>query len=241
MRRRILLSNDDGYRSPGLQKLREALEPHYEVYVSAPADERSGTSHAITLGKPIRVDAVDARTFAVHGTPVDSVLLGIFELMPHPPDLVVSGINMGYNIGEDVIYSGTVAAAREGALYGYPALAISIGPYSDFYHFDTAVHFACRVIQEMLSGNLSAPLLNLNVPNRPLSQMRGLRLTRLGRVNYADPVEKVGPSLYRIGGTPLLAREAGTDVEAVEEGYASLTPLLVDFTDHHALTRLAQV
>lgn len=241
MRRRILLSNDDGYRSPGLQELRKALEPHHEVYVSAPADERSGASHAITLGRPIRVEAVDPRTFVVHGTPVDSVLIGIFELMPQPPELVVSGINMGYNIGEDVVYSGTVAAAREGAIYGFPALAVSIGPYSDFYHFQTAVHFACQVIERMLSGELSALLLNLNVPNRPLTEVRGLKLTRLGRVSYADPVEKVGSGMYRIGGTPLLAREPGTDVEAVESGYASLTPLLVDFTDHHALTRLAQV
>ncbi len=237
--RLILISNDDGVTSPGILKLREAVRNLGKVYIVAPDKERSGASHSITLKKPIRVEEIEENVFSVTGTPADCILLGIFELLPYKPDLVLSGINKGYNLGEDVFYSGTVAAAREGAIYGIPSVAISLGnSSSDEYHWDTAAHFTRVVLDEILRMKLDFGLININIPNKPREKIRGIRIVRLGRRSYQDPVEKKEDNVYFIGGEPLWKKEPGTDLKAVSEDFISLTPLNTDLTDYDELKRL---
>ncbi len=237
-KRLILLSNDDGVGSEGILKLREAVSHLGEVYIVAPDQERSGASHSITLGQPIKVRQLDEKTFSVSGTPADCVLLGIFELLPGKPDLVLSGINRGYNLGEDVFYSGTVAAAREGAIYDIPALAISLGTSTSDYYWDTAKYFTKIIIDEIFKLRLDFELININIPNKPKHEIRGIRIVRLGRRSYQDPVEKRENNIYYIGGEPLWKKEPGTDLKAVSDGYVSITPLNIDLTDYDELKRL---
>jgi 5'-nucleotidase len=231
----ILVSNDDGVKAPGIRYLAEGISDLGEVLVCAPAEEMSGKSHSITLGRNIRVETIRDRVYAVHGTPVDSVFLGVRAILGRKPDLVVSGINAGYNLGEDIFYSGTVAAAREGAICGVNSLAVSLEVDGRTPQLRTALHFAREVIQRHLLDKESPRLFNLNVPNHPLSEVRGLRLTTLGTMSYSDPVAKVTEEMYRIGGTPMWNRRRGTDLEAVRDGYASVSPLRIDITDHDQL------
>lgn len=237
-KRLILLSNDDGVNSEGILKLREVVSHLGDVYIIAPDKERSGASHSITLGQPIRVKKLEDKVFSVAGTPADCVLLGIFELLPGRPDLVLSGINKGYNLGEDVFYSGTVAAAREGAIYDIPALAISLGSSASTYHWETAKYFTKIIIDEIFKLRLDFELININIPNRPKKEIRGIRIVRLGRRSYQDPVEKKEDNIYYIGGEPLWKKEPGTDLKAVSDGFVSITPLNIDLTDYDELKRL---
>ncbi len=237
MRKLILISNDDGINAPGLQILREGLQDLGEIYVVAPGNEMSGASHSITLGKAIEVECHGDNIYAVKGTPADCTLIALYGLLPRRPDLVVSGINLGLNLGEDVFYSGTVAAAREGAIYGIKALAVSID-VGDEVLWESALHYTREIVKKMLNGEIKARLLNMNVPNKTLWEIKGIKVVKLGTRSYKDPVEKLGERVYKIGGKPLWKLEEGTDLQAVEQGYVALTPLKVDLTDYEALHEL---
>lgn len=236
--RRILVTNDDGYSADGLQALAEALEGLGEVWVVAPQGEQSGVSHALTLDRPLRVRPLGGRRFAVDGTPTDCVTLGISKILEdRPPSLVVSGINPGANMGADVHYSGTVSAAFEGVILGYPAMAVSqiVG---EGLSFAEAARFAREVARWILDGGMPRDtLLNVNVPVR---RPKGVRLTRLGTRRYTEGViEQTDPRGRQIfwigGGEPMFEAVDGTDFHEVHAGYVSVTPLNLDMTDHRYL------
>ncbi len=234
--KRILVSNDDGVHAPGLRALVEALSALGEVTVMAPLTEQSATSHALTLHHPLRIKDLGNRTFGVEGTPTDCVLLAVREFLGARPDLVVSGVNHGPNMGEDVIYSGTVAAAMEGALLGIPSMAVSLASWK-FREPAAAASIAAELARVLLDANPpSRFLVNVNVPPVPREEIRGIRVTRLGTRVYNDAiVKKIDPrgrDYYWIGGAaPTWEPGSDTDFAAVEEGYVSLTPLLLDITD----------
>jgi 5'-nucleotidase len=233
----ILLSNDDGVHASGLRALREALLSFADVFTVAPESEQSATSHRITLSAPLRHRELGDNVHAVDGTPADCVYIALIlkGLLPRRPDLVVSGINHGFNLGMDVIYSGTVAAAREGALRGVRALAISAHPAAT--HVEVARHslpLVKRALKPDLPGATSSSTLLFNV-NFPKETPRGVRATRLGRRDYEDSVEvradPRGRSYYWIGG-PVSAHDSveGADTTAVDSGYVSVTPLSLEMT-----------
>jgi len=234
---RILISNDDGIRSEGLLALEEKLQTLGEIYTVAPDREQTSMSHALTLHRPLRVEELGPRRFAVDGTPTDCVKLALTGLLPDKPDLVASGINKGPNIGDDIIYSGTVSAAIEGTLLGIPSLAVSLAAHKDF-SFGVAADFATALAKRILEKGLPpGTLINVNVPPTPAHEIKGWRLTRQGKRHYADHVvERVDPrgkKYYWIGGDDLgFAHEDGTDCMAVHEGFISVTPLHVDMTNH---------
>lgn len=232
----ILLTNDDGVHSEGLLALVEVLSPDHTVYVVAPERERTCVGHAITLHKPLRARQVQGRIFASNGTPVDCVYLGVKKLLPRRPDLIISGINSGPNMGQDVNYSGTVAAAKEGAFLGIPSMALSIVARDGFLFRDAA-----RVGAELAPavGGTGVPegfaVLNVNVPNLPFQEIRGFQVTRLGKRIYTDNViERVDPrgrAYYWIGGDgDRYEPTEGTDFFAVDHGFVSITPLALDPT-----------
>ena len=232
----VLLVNDDGVEAEGLRVLEELVRPlARRVVVVAPREEQSSRSHAITLRRALRVAHHGPDRFSVEGTPADAVLIALFGLLSERPDLVLSGVNHGHNLGEDVFYSGTVGAAREAALYGIPALAISQGPLNGTFPFETTR----TLLRHFLPRLMEFPpfrLLNLNIPGVPPEDLRGLRVVRLGSRVYEDPVEPVGENLFQIGGSPRWTPREGTDLWAIERGYASLTPLTLDLTDHDGLS-----
>jgi len=239
--RRILLTNDDGYSSEGIQVLADSLESLAEVWIVAPRAEQSAVSHALTLDRPLRLERLGERRFAVDGTPTDCVALAIASLMGEPaPELVVSGINFGGNMGVDVHYSGTVSAAFEGVILGCPALAVS-QVRGEGFSFHVAAEVARRLAAWILdSGVTTDMLLNVNVP---VGRPRGVRLTRLGVRRYTEGViEQVDPRGRQIfwigGGEPVWEAIPGTDFHEVASGYVSVTPLHLDMTDHKALERL---
>jgi 5'-nucleotidase len=207
------------------------------VYTVAPDREQNSMSHALTLHRPLRVHELGARRFAVDGTPTDCVKLALTGLLPVRPDLVVSGINKGPNLGDDIIYSGTVSAAIEGALLGIPAIAVSLVAFEDF-NFEAAAEFTAKLISRI--GETDIPpetLLNVNVPPLPKAKIKGWRVTRQGKRHYSENiVERIDPrgkKYYWIGGDNLgFAHEAGTDCMAVHEGFVSVTPLQVDLTNY---------
>ena len=236
----ILLSNDDGMQSEGLAALEESLRPVGEIYTVAPDRAQSSMSHALTLHRPLRVHEIAPRRMSVDGTPVDCVKLALTGLLPVRPNLVVSGINKGPNLGDDIIYSGTVSAAIEGALLGLPAIAVSLVTFKEFDFRAAADFTACLVSQIQRRGIPPKTLLNVNVPPVPKEALKGWRLTRMGKRHYSENiVERVDPrggKYYWIGGDDLgFAQEDGTDCMAVHEGYVSVTPLQVDLTDHKLL------
>ncbi len=233
---RILVSNDDGIHAPGIRALAEGLGTVGEVSVMAPLTEQSATSHSLTLHHPLRVKEIGPRTFGVEGTPTDCVLLAVREFLGARPDLVVSGINQGPNMGEDVIYSGTVAAAMEGAILGIPSLAVSLASWQH-RDFAPAVEIARTLAARMLAASPpSRFLVNVNVPPLDRANIKGVRVTRLGTRVYNDAIVRKtdprGRDYYWIGGAaPTWEPNPETDFAAVEEGYVSLTPLLLDLTD----------
>ena len=232
---RILLSNDDGYFSPGLAKLAEVLASVAEIAVVAPERDRSGASNSLTLDRPLSVKRAANGFLFVNGTPTDCVHLAVTGLLEHLPDMVVSGINLGANMGDDTIYSGTVAAATEGYLLGVPSLAVSLASKAGS-HFDTAARVALDMVKRLQRTPMSGPvLLNLNVPDLPYDQLRGTEITRLGKRHKAEPVVKeLNPrkeTVYWVGpaGGAQDAGE-GTDFYAVAALRVSVTPLQVDLT-----------
>jgi len=236
----ILLSNDDGIQSEGLVALEEKLRDIGEIYTVAPDRAQSSMSHALTLHRPLRVHELGSRRLAVDGTPVDCVKLALTGLLPVRPDLVISGINKGPNLGDDIIYSGTVSAAIEGALLGIPAIAVSLVTFKDF-DFRAAAEFTSTLVQRIAeTGIPPKTLLNVNVPSVPKTDLKGWRVTRMGKRHYSENiVERVDPrggKYYWIGGDDLgFAPDDGTDCVAVHEGFVSVTPLQVDLTDHKLL------
>jgi 5'-nucleotidase len=240
---RILIANDDGYLAPGLAALVKACEGLGELDVVAPEQNASGTSNSLTLNRPLSVFSASNGFRYVNGTPSDCVHLALTGVLPHRPDLVVSGINNGANMGDDTLYSGTVAAAMEGFLFGIPAIA-----FSQVNKGWAELDAAARVARDIIVGVLRAPpgprpwLLNVNIPNRADAHRLPRKVTRLGRRHASEPLIRQtsprGDALYWIGPAGD-AREAGegTDFHATANGEVSITPLQVDLTDHAALER----
>ena len=231
----ILLSNDDGYLAQGLNALANILSDHAKVSVVAPDRNCSAASNSLTLEMPLRAQRADNGFIRVDGTPTDCVHLAITGLLDHEPDMVFAGINHGSNLGDDVIYSGTVAAATEGRFLGLPAVAISLAA-SDPVHFETAAHVALTLLRKLIENPLPKDtILNVNVPDIPLHELKGYQATRLGQRHKAEPVIKSldprGRTIYWVG-PPGLEQNAGpgTDFYAVKTGYVSITPLQLDLT-----------
>jgi 5'-nucleotidase len=242
---KILVSNDDGYQSPGLLALVAALESIAEVAVVAPDRDRSGASNSLTLDMPLRAIRTERGSIRVNGTPTDCVHLAITGLLEREPDLVVAGINHGPNLGDDVIYSGTVAAATEGRFLGLPAIALSMDAFEPQF-LDTAARVGVRLVERLRAEPLESNLiLNVNVPDIPYDQLKGFAATRLGHRHKAEPVtasrDPRGRTVYWVGPAgPEQDAGPGTDFYAVRSGYVSITPLQVDLTRHQSLDSLAR-
>lgn len=240
----ILLSNDDGYSARGLIALANALRTRAEITVVAPERNRSGASNSLTLDRPLRVSRSESGFIKIDGTPTDCVHLAITGLLEREPDMVFAGINHGSNLGDDVIYSGTVAAATEGRFLGLPAVAISLAGANPV-HFDTAAQVAVRLLENIQRHPLPADtILNVNVPDIPLTEIRGYQATRLGQRHKAEPVIKTsdprGREIYWVGcAGPEQDAGPGTDFYALRNQYVSVTPLQIDLTRYESLERLA--
>lgn len=241
----ILISNDDGYLAQGINSLAAALRNHAELSVVAPDRNRSAASNSLTLDVPLRATLCDNGFVRVDGTPTDCVHLALTGLLEREPDMVFAGINHGANLGDDVLYSGTVAAATEGRFLGLPAVAISLVG-SDPKHFATAAHVAVTLLQKIQTQPLPRDtLLNVNVPDVPLDQLQGYQVTRLGARHKAEAViqgkDPRGHSIYWVG-PPGSEQDAGpgTDFDAVKNGFVSITPLQLDLTRYERIDALSQ-
>lgn len=241
---RILISNDDGVQAPGIACLARALAGIAEITVVAPDRDRSGASNSLTLDSPLRTSVRADGFISVEGTPTDCVHLAITGLLDQEPDMVVSGINAGANLGDDVLYSGTVAAATEGRFLGLPAIAISLVG-SAALHYDTAARVALYLVERLRADPLPADtILNVNVPDRPWEDLAGFQATRLGHRHKSAPVVRAsdprGRPIYWVG-PPGEGQDAGpgTDFHAVAGGHVSITPLQVDMTRYAALEKVA--
>jgi len=239
---RILVSNDDGYFAPGITLLAEALRALGEVTVVAPERDRSGASNSLTLDRPLIVRRAPNGYYSVNGTPTDCVHLAVTGLLDFTPDVIVSGVNLGANMGDDTIYSGTVAAAVEGYLLGIPSVAVSLTSKAG-EHFDSAIGVALRIVERLARAPFGEPvLLNVNVPDIAPERLQGFEVTRLGKRHKAEPVIKLttprGESAYWIGPAGAAADAGpGTDFHAVESGRVSVTPLRMDLTHAPQLPR----
>lgn len=237
---RILLSNDDGYFAPGLAALAEALASIAEITVVAPERDRSGASNSLTLDRPLTIRQAANGFYYVNGTPTDCVHLAVTGFLDYLPDMVISGINHGANMGDDTVYSGTVAAATEAYLLGIPALAISLTSKAD-QHLSTAAQVALNLAQALAQSPPEKPwLLNVNVPNLPANGLNGRLVTRLGKRHKAEPIIKStnprGMPVYWVGEAgPAADAGEGTDFWAITQGYVSITPLQFDLTDYTQL------
>ena len=236
---KILLSNDDGVHAEGIRVLAEALSDLADITIVAPDRNRSGASNSLTLEQPLRVNELSAGNYSVQGTPTDCVHFALNELMKDDlPDLVLSGINHGANLGDDVLYSGTVAAAMEGHFLGVQSIAFSL---VGNVHFTTAAHIARHLVEQHLASPIPINrLLNVNIPDVPLEDLKEIRVTRLGARHHVEAMIKQqdprGHDIYWLG-PPGKEQDAGegTDFYAIEQGYVSLTPLQVDLTAHESL------
>ena len=239
----ILITNDDGAAAPWLAALATAMEEVGEAWVYAPDRNQSGVGHGISLHRPLRVQHLRERWFSVDGTPTDCVMLAVRDLLYRRPTLVISGINNGPNMGDDVTYSGTVAGAYEGMLMGLPSIAVSCASHDPQY-VETAAHFAKEVVRYVLETGLPRDtVLNVNVPDVPVNEVQGVEFTRMGRRTYEDEIIKRqdprGVAYYWIGGdSPSHVHDEGTDFEAIDQRKVSITPLHRDITNFEALTHL---
>ncbi|HFB66648.1 MAG TPA: 5'/3'-nucleotidase SurE [Aeromonadales bacterium] len=243
---KILISNDDGFRARGVNVLADALSALADITVVAPDRNRSAASSSLTIDMPLRVSKISADPYFIYstsGSPADCVHLGSYRLMENMPDMVVSGINHGANLGDDVLYSGTVAAAMEGRHLGMSAIAVSLVMQQQ-KNFITAAHFASEMVKNLASFPLEInKILNINVPDLPLDEIKGLKITRLGSRHRQDTIidtkDPKGRRIYWLG-PPTDGEDVGegTDFHAVSEGYVSVTPISVDFTDHKAMETL---
>ena len=241
----FLISNDDGITAEGIQVLSQAVSRLGKVTIVAPDQNRSGASNSLTLESPVRLKEIEDGVFRVSGTPTDCVHIALTGLLDKDPDMVVSGINAGANLGDDVIYSGTVAAAMEGRFLGLPAIAVSLVIDEQAQNYPTAGEAVTRIILQLLKDPLPADtILNINVPDLPWQEIRGFEVTRLGHRHRAEPTIKMkdprGQDMYWIG--PAGAEQdagPGTDFDAVRRGYISVTPLHVDLTRYQALEQVS--
>lgn len=247
---KILLCNDDGIHAPGISTLHQSLKNLGELHVCAPDTERSAAGHAITLSDPIKTISVDKDNqhfgTAVSGTPADCVKLGVrFIMRDDPPDLVVSGINFGANTGISVLYSGTVSAASEATILGIPAIALSLCTYEN-PHWETAAAVAKEIVAKVVKNPLpEGTLLNVNIPNVPLSELKGMKATRMGRSRFIEHFhshkDPRGNNYYWLDGDLHLLDDADdADVLAVESGYVALTPIQIDMTAHHVMEQVKE-
>jgi 5'-nucleotidase len=242
---KILLSNDDGYRAEGLAALKAAIMPLGDVTVVAPDRNRSGASNSLTLDVPVRAARYEPDAYYVNGTPTDCVHLAVSGLFDFEHDIVVSGVNDGANLGDDTLYSGTVAAAIEGRFLGLPAIAVSLCvDQGSPRNFAGAANVAARLVKRLVQAPLQEPvILNVNVPDLPDAELRGIKVTRLGSRHRSKPIvpakDPRGRNVYWVGSAGE-GQDAGpgTDFHAVAEGYASITPLQIDLTRHTALREL---
>jgi len=232
----ILLTNDDGINAKGIQTLASfCRDAGFEITIVAPSMERSAASHSLTLRKPIQVEKTGHNQYSVNGTPVDCVIIAVHKLLDKPIDLVISGINAGQNMGEDIHYSGTVAAAKEAAFFGYKSIAISINSYSN-QKFETAAAWMIKMLKHGIIDILhNNQVLNINIPNVTSSEVKGIRLTTTGHRKYYNFIKLLDEHdygfSYIIGGdVPVWEKQKGTDAEAINENYISLTPLGFDMT-----------
>jgi 5'-nucleotidase len=242
---KILVSNDDGYLATGINVLADALADIAEVTVVAPDRNRSAASNSLTLQDPLRIAKVGENRYRVNGTPSDCVHLALTGFLEEEPDLVVSGINHGANLGDDVIYSGTVAAAMEGRFLGFPSIAVSLVGHR-LTHFETAARVAKELVQRLQRNPLPKEFIfNVNVPDRPYEELSGIRSARLGFRHKSEPVVRSedphGRTIYWVGpaGDSQDSGE-GTDFHALEQGAVAITPLKIDLTRHEALSQVAE-
>lgn len=240
---KILVSNDDGYLATGINVLADALSAIADVVVVAPDRNRSAASNSLTLSDPLRIAKVAENRYRVNGTPSDCVHLALTGFLDEEPDLVVSGINHGANLGDDVIYSGTVAAAMEGRFLGLPTIAVSLVGHR---YFDTAGRVARELVERLHRQSMPSEFIfNVNVPDRPYAELKGIRAVRLGFRHKSEPVVKSedphGRTIYWVGpaGKGQDSGE-GTDFHAIDRGAVAVTPLKVDLTRHEALTQVAE-
>ncbi len=242
-RKKILISNDDGIHSEGLVTLARALESVGDVFIVAPDRERSAVSHSLTLHRPLRVKKISPNVISIDGTPTDCINLSLNGILPVKPDLVVSGINFGANLGDDITYSGTVSAAMEGTLFGLPSFAISLA-CEDVAKFETASKFAVKVARLILKNGLPKDtLLNINIPYVAEKDIKGIKFTKQGKKTYSGAiVEKVDPrgkKYYWVGGSKIdIKHDEDTDLMAVYENYVSITPLHLDLTNYSSFKEL---
>ena len=249
----ILVTNDDGIDGPGLLALKQGMAAVGDVSVIAPDHNWSAAGHSKTMHKPLRINKVHMadgdHAYSTDGAPSDCVAIAILGFLGKKVDLIVSGVNNGSNMGDDVTYSGTVAAAMEGIIWGVPAIAVSLDGFvpedPDANNFALAARVASRIGERMLAGGWKPDtLLNINVPNRPEHEVAGLEITRLGRRGYQDELimrtDPFGRHYYWIGGgKPTTVNELGTDIRALSEGRISITPIHLDLTDHQAIEQLS--
>jgi 5'-nucleotidase len=238
----ILLTNDDGVSAPGLAALAKSLSAIADCYTVAPDRERSASGHSLTIHKPLKVTELASNKYSLNGTPTDCVAIGVNKIMPRRPDLIVSGINNGPNLGDDITYSGTVSAAMEGTIMNIPSIAVSINALNGAEPlFDSAAEVAGEVARMVLHEHLPYDtLLNVNVPNLPYARIKGTRLTRQGKRVYDNAIQdSYSPwreKYYWIGGgTPYWEHDEDTDICAVMDGFVSITPLHLDLTNYSAM------
>lgn len=240
----FLVSNDDGINATGIKALTQALEKLGNITVYAPSGDRSGASNSLTLDRPVRIHKVANNKFSVDGTPTDCVHMALTGLMDNVPDMVVSGINNAANLGDDVLYSGTVAAAIEGRYLGLSAIAFSLATShksDQVRHFETAQYFVKKIIQNLQKSPLEKKsILNVNIPNLPIDEVKGIKVTRFGNRHKAEnTVQELDPrgrKIYWIGPAgPEADAGEGTDFHAIKNGYVSITPMQVDMTKHSVL------
>ncbi len=242
---RILLSNDDGYFAPGLTSLVEALSSFADIVVVAPERDRSGASNSLTLDRPLSLHKSHNGFYYVNGTPTDCVHLAVTGMLETLPDMVISGINDGANMGDDTVYSGTVAAATEGFLLGIPSLAVSLANVSD-ENFSTAARVAADIVQRFKKSKFHEPiLLNINVPDIPYEHLQGIEVTRLGRRHKAEAVVKTqsprGETVYWVGAAGAIQDASkDTDFHAIQLNRVSVTPLQIDLTQYAQLDTVKQ-
>ena len=242
-RLKILVTNDDGIHSKGIIVLAKALQEIGDVFVIAPDREKSAVAHSLTVHRPLRVEKIKKNFYAVDGTPADCVHLGVNAILPKRPRLIVSGINKGENLGNDITYSGTVSAAFEGTLLGIPSFAISLVARSRF-KFHMAARFAMRVARYIMKNGLPRDtFLNINVPNLDEREIKSFKITQQGRYTHGNAVvEKVDPrgkKYYWIGGGTMVYDQRGdTDFEAISNSYISITPLHIDLTNYSSIQEL---
>jgi 5'-nucleotidase len=244
MMKHILLTNDDGIHAPGLKMLFQQNRNLGKTVIIAPEHDNSAASHSLTMNRPLRVREIAENIYTINGTPTDCVTIGIGKILPQKPDLVISGINPGPNLGDDVSYSGTVSAAIESTMLGIPSIAVSLAAESEPLHFETAAAFVVRLAKIILEQGLPRDtLLNVNVPNTTLEMIGGVAFTRRGRRLYDDAIKETydpwGRKHYWIGGgTPSFDAGEDTDSAAISVNKISITPMHLDPTNYEALSLL---